>query len=748
VEVRRRIDAACDRFEAAWVAGERPDMAAFLDAHGESASDGAGDGGPGSGPARERLFRELLVLDLEYRADLGEQPEPAGYYEVFPGYRAAVDLAFAVHSRDARSLPTRRGRGRVVADDLTADTPRSGSGGPGPGPDQAGALQTAGYELLGELGRGGMGVVYKARQLALNRLVALKVIRGARLASAAERRRFQNEAEAVARLDHPNIVPVYEVGRYEGDPYFSMKLIDGTGLDRQVARFAGDPRAAARVVAAVAGAVHHAHQRGILHRDLKPANILLDDRGEPHVTDFGLAKRFDADADPDVTRSGAIVGTPSYMSPEQAAGGRDALTTATDVYGLGAILYALLAGRAPFGGSSVTETLADVRGKRPEPPSRVNGRVPRDLEVICLKCLEKEPERRYASARDLADDLGRWLRGEPIAARPVGAPTRAWLWCRRHPVRAALSAAAAVALVAWVVSATWLWRKAAWEADTTSRINRFLIKGPLAFADAEVLDRVAERLGHEFDERPEVEATVRETLAEAYLALGEYGRARPHLTDAIRLDTGLFGPRHRTTLHARGRVAVLLDEEGRPAEAEPPARTHHEACRRALGDDDPVTLDAADTLGVVLGHLRRHAEAEGVLGPNLEARRKVLGSGDPDTLRSVVHLCRLLQDRGRLADAEKLAHEYEQGVRCLGGTRNPDNVLALANLGFLRLNQGRADEAEAYYRRAAEEACRLLGRRHPRTRAAADEYQRVCARLGRPPLAAPCGADRPAAGEP
>ena len=302
------------------------------------------------------------------------------------------------------------------------------------------------YELQKVLGEGGMGIVYKARQLSLNRPVALKMIRAARFASADEVRRFQNEAEAVARLDHPHIVPIFEVGRFEDQHYFSMKLIAGESLDKRLKDYVADPRRAARLVAIAAGAVHHAHQRGILHRDLKPANILIDADGQPHVTDFGLAKRVEGDSE--LTQSGAILGTPAYMAPEQASGKRGAVTTATDVYGLGAILYALLTGRAPFGSDSVIDTLEQVRERPPEPPPKRNPRVPRDLEVICLKCLEKDPRRRYASADALAEDLNRWLAGEPIAARPVSHGERARLWVRRHPAPAALAVTSVVALAA------------------------------------------------------------------------------------------------------------------------------------------------------------------------------------------------------------------------------------------------------------------------------------------------------------
>jgi len=303
------------------------------------------------------------------------------------------------------------------------------------------------YELVRTLGEGGMGIVFEARQRSLDRIVALKMIRAGRFAGDDDLRRFRNEAEAVAKLDHPHIVPVYEVGEHEGHNYFSMKRIDGTSLAANLSGYRDRPREAARLVAAVAKALHHAHQRGVLHRDLKPSNILLDAKGEPHLTDFGLAKRLEGPGAAETTRTGAILGTPAYMAPEQASGRRGEVTTATDVYGLGALLYALLTGHAPFRGESVADTLLQVRERSPEPIRRSNAMVPRDLETICRRCLEREPRRRYASADAVAEELERWLRGEPITARPVGTLERGWMWCRRNPVVAGLIGAVAVALI-------------------------------------------------------------------------------------------------------------------------------------------------------------------------------------------------------------------------------------------------------------------------------------------------------------
>jgi WD40 repeat protein/HEAT repeat protein/predicted Ser/Thr protein kinase len=301
------------------------------------------------------------------------------------------------------------------------------------------------YELLAELARGGMGVVYKARQVSLNRVVAVKLILAGQFAGGRDVRRFKAEAEAVANLDHPNILPVYEVGEHQGHQYFSMKLVNGGSL--AVARDLS-VRETINLLATVARAVHHAHVRGVLHRDLKPGNVLIDADGTPYVTDFGLAKKIEGDRG--LTQSGALVGTPSYMPPEQARGEKR-VTTAADVYSLGAILYESLTGRPPFKAANVLDTVLQVIEKEPAHPRAVRPDADADLSIIALKCLNKNPARRYPSAAALADDLDRWASGEPIQARPAPAWEKGYKWARRHPAAAALLALCALALTGGVV---------------------------------------------------------------------------------------------------------------------------------------------------------------------------------------------------------------------------------------------------------------------------------------------------------
>jgi WD40 repeat protein/tRNA A-37 threonylcarbamoyl transferase component Bud32 len=351
---------------------------------------------------------------------------------------------------DALTLPPEPGamaaRSATTENDATIPMP-------GPAGSNLGTVRYFGdYELLEEIARGGMGVVYKARQASLNRVAALKMILAGQLASEADVRRFHLEAEAAANLDHPGIVPIYEVGQHEGQHYFSMGFVEGESLAQKVAGGPLPAREAAELVKQVAESVHYAHERGVIHRDLKPANVLLDLQGRPRITDFGLAKTIQNDRG--LTATGQVMGTPSYMPPEQASGQTEHIGPPADVYALGAILYCLLTGRPPFQAASPMDTLLQVLELEPVPPRQFNLSVPRDLETIALKCLQKESRRRYGSARELADDLDRYLTGKPILARPVGRVERLVRWCRRNPALAAMTAAVALALLVGTVAST------------------------------------------------------------------------------------------------------------------------------------------------------------------------------------------------------------------------------------------------------------------------------------------------------
>lgn len=316
--------------------------------------------------------------------------------------------------------------------EFVSGVPQGGEHRAGDGPSgSAGGRVFGDYALIEEIARGGMGVVYRAVQTRLNRAVAVKLIRSGELASDDEVQRFHAEARAAASLQHPNIVAIHEVGEHDGQHFFSMDLVEGVSLSELIRREPMPVHQAVEILQIIAGAIQYAHVQGTLHRDIKPSNILIDDDGRPHVTDFGLAKQ--ATSDSDLTRTGEILGTPSYMPPEQAMGDVEKIAESSDVYSMGAVLYELLTGRPPFRASTAVDTLLLVRDAEVVSPRLLNVSVSRDLETICLKCLEKEPSRRYASAGDLAEDLRRFSEAETIQARPVGDLERTARWCRRNP---------------------------------------------------------------------------------------------------------------------------------------------------------------------------------------------------------------------------------------------------------------------------------------------------------------------------
>ena len=529
----------------------------------------------------------------------GETPQPEDYLTRFP----TLDRDWLVQLIAVPMAEGSAGAGRTTG--ITpSDTP--------PPDGQLPRIRYLGdYELLEEIARGGMGVVYKARQVSLNRIVAVKMILAGQLATKADHDRFHAEAQAAALLDHPNIVPIFEVGEHEGQHYFSMGYVDGQSLAGRLAEGPLPPKEAAELVATVAEAVEYAHRQGVIHRDIKPSNILIDSKGRPRVTDFGLAKRVDSGND--LTATGQVLGTPSYMPPEQAAGQIKAVGPAADVYALGALLYATLTGRPPFQAATSLETLQQVIEREPVPLRQLNAAVPRDLETIVLKCLEKSVPRRYATAQALAEDLRRYLEGRPILARPVGRWERALRWCRRQPVVAGLIAAVAVTLVAGtIVSSTFAFKayretdraeqqktralagekKAEEEKQIAQSVQDFLQNKLLGQADSrtqadallrgggrsadvkenptirELLDRAAkelapERIDANFPNQPLVQAEILKTVGNTYDGVGEYERSIDFLQRAMALYQQHLGPEHADTLLCMDHLAWAYQDAGR-----------------------------------------------------------------------------------------------------------------------------------------------------------------------------------------
>ncbi|MGE3805132.1 MAG: protein kinase [Gemmataceae bacterium] len=406
---------------------------------------------------------DLVLREVTLREEAGEHPEVDEYARRFPDLADELRQQFAVRAA-LREQSSAEGPTEAPSRAVTGEGPIA-------------RVRIDGYEILKEIGRGGMGVVYKARQLKLNRMVAIKMVLAGVHAGAEGLARFKTEAEAAAQLQHPNIVQIYEISEQDGHPFFTLEFVEGQTLEEKYGGKPMEARQSALLVETLARAMQAAHERGIIHRDLKPANILIAPDGTPKITDFGLAKRLDSNVAN--TRTGDIMGTPSYMAPEQAAGRTKEIGPATDIYALGAILYDLLTGRPPFQGASLLDTLEQVRNQEPVPPRRFQIRLPTDLETIVLKCLEKEPEKRYASAGALADDLQKFMIGEPIAARPISKLERGWRWCKRNPALASASGLAMLAAVAALIFS----------------INLAIIKSKAAADSAAALEK-SRQLGH------------------------------------------------------------------------------------------------------------------------------------------------------------------------------------------------------------------------------------------------------------
>lgn len=486
----------------------------------------------------------------------------------------------------------------------------------------------AGHEIIRVLGRGAMGVVYKARQRGLKRIVALKMILAGAHATSQDLARFRSEAEAVAHLQHPNIVQIYEVGDEEGRPYFSLEYVDGASLDSKVRGTPLPPKDAARLMQQIAAAMEYAHAHGIIHRDLKPANVLLTADGVPKVTDFGLAKRLEDDSGH--TRSGTVLGTPSYMPPEQAEGGASEAGPLADIYSMGAILYEMLTGRPPFRGSTVLETLEQVRTREPVAPTQLQPNIPRDLETIALKCLQKEAAKRYASAAVLGEDLSRYLAGEPIVARPVSRVERVWRWCRRNPRTAVLSAAVALLIVAWAVTSSILaWNLKQQRDETESARIQAQFNADEATKNAGIAERneiVAKR--NEQSAKDTADATVKQMidLGETLLKSKRLSVQAPEVVRLLRQSLVVVSQKidmaGATSFGQVGTSAALGDLLARLGQYREALILYKEGYDRAkaIADKDPNDDVAQGNFGVMA--LRLGESARDIDGDNRTARKR------------------------------------------------------------------------------------------------------------------------------
>jgi eukaryotic-like serine/threonine-protein kinase len=559
VALARHVDAICRRFEADWRNGQRLAIGDYL---GDVAEEG-----------RPILRAELEALEGELRQadETAAAPEPGSVAE-----------AATIAPPDSPTSPIPGTAITAVHEEATVPPCDQATVDLGPSrPVQSGASSPdrvryfGDYELLREIARGGMGVVYRARQISLNRPVALKMILAGQLAGETEIRRFYLEAEAAANLDHPGIVPIYEIGEHEGQHYFSIGFVEGTSLAAKVSDGPLPPREAASLTMKVAQAVQFAHEKGVIHRDLKPANVLLDAHGQPKVTDFGLAKKLQADSG--LTHTGQVMGTPSYMPPEQAEGKN--VGPAADVYALGAILYCLLTGRPLFQAATPMDTLIQVVSQDPVPVRQLNSAVPKDLETIGLKCLEKQPGKRYASASTLAEDLRCYLAGEPILARPVGPPERAWRWCRRRPALALATGTAVAALIATLglgVAFAVAQGRAAREAQRQS--VRMALERGRALCDEGDIRRGLHWLARGLEIAPPGEADLEHVLRTNLAGWADR---------AATLKVVLFHEGEATALavDAEGRSAVVADKDGavrlfESSTGNPIARLKHEGAVR------------------------------------------------------------------------------------------------------------------------------------------------------------------------
>lgn len=661
-------------------------------------------------------------------------------------------IAVRTHRDDAASGWLRMdGRGNTTHSD----------GSPSPTLDKL--PQIPGYEVEAEIGRGGMGVVYKALHLGLRRTVAIKMILAGAHASFGDLERFRAEAEAAARLHHPNIIQVHDFGTHEDLPYFALEYVPGGSL---AARHRGQPvppKEVAQVVVTLARAVQVAHDQGVVHRDLKPDNILITNDGTLKITDFGLAKRLDGPEGQ--TKTGVIVGTPGFMAPEQAAGRNREVGRAVDIYALGAILYDLVTGRPPHRGLTPVETLMLTVAADPVRPSQLQPSLPRDLETICLKCLEKDPRRRYATAAELADDLARFLEQRPISARPAGAGERLVKWCRRRPAVAGLTLGLGFVTLASLVALSLLYRGAvvAQHAAETERaaaqtaqrmaeqerslaraaqaeaersrqralaVNRFLIQDLLAqglpevaqnraMTFEEVVLKAARRLDQTLKGEPEVEAEVRAVIGRMLTSLHRHEEAIPHLRRAADLCVAVHGQGHAATVAAETNLAAATAAAARREQAAAATIQERRAnvvrLERDLGPDHLETIKATNAWIEALVAAGRATEAEPLYREIHARASQALGSNHPLTLSLGNNFGYFLYRQGQTQEAAEWLRKAWGELKTHLGEGHPTTVTCGSNFALVLQELGRHQEAESLFRSTYDARRRTLGEEHPDT---------------------------------
>jgi serine/threonine protein kinase len=650
-----------------------------------------------------------------------------------------------------------------------------------------------GFEILAKVGEGGMGVVYKARQLDLNRLVAIKMVLAHRVGRPEDLMRFRLEAEMVARVRHPNVVQVFDSGSLDGHPYLVLEWVDGGTLAGYLKEGLQPPDVGARTVRVLARAIHAAHCNGIIHRDLKPGNILAAGHGPttgnssdsarpasrptsatspragstasnldtlnvtlslggkrvsmtPKIADFGLAKQLGGDSD--LTETGQVLGTPAYMAPEQAVGNRELIGAGTDVYALGVILYQMITGKTPFSGRSTAVTLQQVVEEEPKRPRALQPKVPRDLETICLKCLEKQPARRYETAEALADDLAAFLDRRPITARRTGYLERGWKWAVRKPGIAALAASAVLFFVLGFAGVTWQWRRAVAERDraetaeaTTAAVNRFLIEEMFDVATperalgqritaADVLRNASARIDGAFADQPRVAAGVRLAIGNSYRKIGMFDEADRHLSAGLDLRRKELGESHRDTLAAAADRGLLLADMRKWNDAISLLRSVVADAGRQFGADDFLTIEANGRLALVLQQSGNNTEAEPLFKDTLATARRAFGPADPRALTILNDYGLFLQAAGKLPEAEATFREAAEGRAKAFAPTHPQTLESLGNLAVVLDEQNHWADAKKTYEQVLADKQKVLGKDHIDTLSTMNNFAGVVERHG------------------